>query len=90
MAAPTCTLNLKAIPNAPRAEIAGWLDGALKVKVRAPALDGRANDALLALLAEKLGLPRRAVTLLHGEKSRRKVVRIDGISASELRHRLET
>lgn len=56
--------------------IDGWLGGALKVKIRAPALDGRANDAVCAFLADMLGVPRRAVTLLRGEKSRQKVVRL--------------
>ena len=74
-----CTLELKTIPNAPRNEIVGWLGAALKVKVHAPALEGRANDELLGFLAEKLGLPRRAVTLLRGDKSRQKVVRIAGL-----------
>ena len=85
---PVCTLTLKTIPNAPRDEIAGWLGAALKVKVHAPALDGRANDALLAFLAEKLGVPRRAVTLVRGDKSRHKVVRIDGLTLAETRARL--
>ena len=76
---PACTLELKIIPNAPREEIAGWLGDALKVKVHAPALEGRANDALLEFLAGKLGLPRRAVTLVRGDKSRHKVVRITGL-----------
>lgn len=84
----TCTLELKVIPNAPRDELAGWLGDALKVKVHAPALDGRANDALLEFLAGRLGLPRRAVTLLRGEKSRQKVVRLDGLDATALRARL--
>jgi uncharacterized protein len=88
MSAPSCTLNLKTIPNAPRDEIAGWLGGALKVKVHAPALDGRANDALLGFLAEKLGLPRRAVTLLRGAKSRQKVLHIEGLDLASVRHRL--
>jgi uncharacterized protein len=84
----TCTLAIKAIPNAPRTEIAGWLGDALKIKVHAPALEGRANDELCLFLAEKLGLPRRAVTLLQGEKSRQKVVHIAGLTADELKHRL--
>lgn len=82
------TLELKVVPNAPRDEVAGWLGAALKVKVRAPALEGRANEALCAFLADHLGLPRRAVTLLHGDKSRQKVVRIDGLDAAALRARL--
>jgi uncharacterized protein (TIGR00251 family) len=85
---PACTLELKTIPNAPRDELAGWLGGALKVKVHAPALDGRANDALLAFLAEKLGLPRRAVTLVRGDKSPHKVVRLEGLTLAEARARL--
>lgn len=83
-----CTLELKIIPNAPRNEIVGWLGPALKVKVHAPALEGRANDELLAFLAERLGLPRRAVTLVRGDKSRQKVVRIAGLDLSEVKARL--
>lgn len=84
----SCTLELKIIPNAPRTEITGWLGGALKVKVRAPALDGRANDALLDFLATTLGLPRRAVTLVRGDKSRHKVVRVAGLTLAEVKARL--
>jgi uncharacterized protein (TIGR00251 family) len=83
-----CTLELKVIPNAPRDEVSGWLGGALKVKVHAPALDGRANAALAEFLASQLGLPRRAVVLVRGEKSRHKAMRIDGMSLEEVRDRL--
>jgi len=83
-----CTLELKIIPNAPRDEIAGWLGAALKVKIHAPALEGRANDALLDFLAAQLGVHRRDVTLLRGDKSRRKVVQIASLTAPEVRQRL--
>jgi uncharacterized protein (TIGR00251 family) len=82
-----CTLELKTIPNAPRDAIVGWLGDALKVKVHAPALEGRANDALLDFLAQELGVPRRAVTLLRGDKSRHKVVRIAGLTLAEVKAR---
>jgi len=85
----SCTLELKVIPNAPRDEIAGWLGAALKVKVRAPALEGRANDALTDFLADRLGLPRRAVALVRGGHSRHKVVRIDGLDSAAVRRRLD-
>ena len=85
---PACTLELKVIPNAPRTVVAGWLGDALKVKVRAPALEGRANDALLEFLAAELALPRRAVTLLRGDKSRHKVVAIAGLTLPEAKARL--
>jgi uncharacterized protein (TIGR00251 family) len=57
----------------------------LKVKVHAPALEGRANDALLEFLAHKLGVHRRDVTLIRGDKSRHKVVRIAGLTLAEVR-----
>ena len=85
---PSCTLELKVIPNAPRDEIAGWLGDALKVKVHAPALEGRANDALLDFLADQLDVPRRDLSLLRGDKSRRKVVQIAGLDATAVRQRL--
>ena len=86
---PFCTLELKTIPNAPRDEIVDWLGEALKVKVHAPALEGLANDALLEFLAEKLGRPRRTITLIRGDKSRHKVVRVDGLTLAEIKTRLE-
>ncbi len=88
MSGSSCTLELKVIPNAPRNAVAGWLGAALKVKVHAPALEGRANDELLGFLAETLGVPRRDVTLLRGDKSRQKIVRIAGLDAAEVRRRL--
>ena len=84
-ATPSCTLAIKAIPNAPRSEIVGWLGEALKVKVHAPPVEGRANDALCEFLAETLGLPRRAVTLVRGDTSRQKLVRIDGLTLAEVK-----
>jgi uncharacterized protein (TIGR00251 family) len=81
----SCTLELKIIPNAPRNEIVGWLGDALKVKIHAPALEGRANDELLAFLAATLGVPRRDVTLLRGDKSRQKLVQIVGLDAGSVR-----
>ena len=83
-----CRLAIKAIPNAPRNAVAGWLGDTLKVKVHAPALEGRANEALCEFLAEELGLPKRAVTLAHGDKSRQKIVRIAGLTLAEVKIKL--
>ena len=84
----SCTLAIKAVPNAPRSAVAGWLGEALKVKVQAPPVEGRANEALCDFLAEQLGLPRRAVTVLRGDTSRLKLVRIEGLTEAEARSRL--
>jgi hypothetical protein len=75
-------------PPISRTEITGWLGAALKVKVHAPPVEGRANAALCEFLAETLGLPRRAVTVLRGDTSRQKLVRIDGLSLANVRPRL--
>ena len=88
MPEPSCLLALKAIPNAPRNAITGWLGDALKVKVHAPALEGRANGELCDFLAAQLSLPRRAVTLVQGNKSRQKLLRISGLTLAEVRTRL--
>jgi uncharacterized protein len=89
MAGQGCTLAVKVIPNAPRNEVAGWLGDALKVKVHAPPVEGRANEALCEFLADTLGVPRRAVSVLRGDTSRQKVVRIDGLGLAVVRQRLD-
>jgi uncharacterized protein len=62
--------------------------GTLRAWLTAPPVEGAANAALLALLAEQLRLPKRAVTLLRGETAREKLVAINGISADEFAQRL--
>jgi uncharacterized protein (TIGR00251 family) len=84
----SCTLAIKAVPNAPRSAVVGWLGEALKVKVHAPALEGRANDELCEFLADALALPHRAVTVLQGDKSRQKVLHVAGLTLAEVRVKL--
>ena len=86
--AASCKLAIKAIPNAPRNAVAGWLGDALKVKIHAPALEGRANDELCEFIANELDLPKRAVTVALGDKSRQKLLAIDGLTLAEVRARL--
>ena len=84
----SCTLAIKAIPNAPRSAMCGWLGDALKVKVHAPPVEGRANEALCEFLAAELGLPSRAITVLRGDTSRQKLICIDGLSLAEVKAKL--
>ena len=69
-------LQLSVMPNAKRTEVDGLHDGALRVRLAAPPIDGRANEALVAWLAKSLGVPRRDIEVLRGEASRRKQVAI--------------
>jgi uncharacterized protein len=71
-------------PRASKNEVAGVLDGALKVRLQAPAVEDRANQALCTFLAELLKRPQSAVRLLSGERSRSKRVEIFGVTAQEI------
>jgi uncharacterized protein (TIGR00251 family) len=88
MPAPSCTLPIAVVPNAPRNEIIGWLGNAVKLKIHAPPLEGRANAALCEFLADELDLPRRAVTVAVGSLSRRKIVHIEGLDLAAVLVRL--
>ena len=81
-------LAVKVVPHAAKDEIAGWLDGALKVRVTAPPEGGRANRALEKLLADALGLKKNAVTVTTGKSSTRKHVAIMGLAREEIVRRL--
>ena len=81
-------LNVRVIPRAPRTRVDGERAGAILIRLAAPPVDGAANDALIAFLANALGLPRRNVRIVSGEKSRDKRVEIDGIAEEAARARL--
>jgi hypothetical protein len=70
-------LQLAVVPGARRSGADGLHDGALRVRLVAPAVEGKANAALLAWLAGELDLPRRALQIERGETARRKTVAID-------------
>jgi uncharacterized protein (TIGR00251 family) len=72
-------------PRASRSEIVGLHGAALKVRVQAPPVDGAANEALATLLADSLGLPRRAVRVVGGATSRSKTVEIEGTTEAAIR-----
>ena len=72
-------------PRASRSEIAGLHGAALKVRLQAPPVDGAANEALVRLLADRLGVPRRSVRVVAGATSRAKTVEIDGTTADAVR-----
>ena len=84
----SCRLAVKAVPNAPRSAIVGWAGDTLKIKVHAPALEGRANEALCEFLAGELGLRKSAVSLARGAKSRLKLVDVSGLTLAAVRARL--
>jgi uncharacterized protein len=75
-------------PGARRSELAGVADGRLRVRLAAPPVEGRANDALVRYVADLLGVRRDAVALTAGARSRRKLLTITGVTLPEARRRL--
>ena len=69
-------LQVSVVPNAKRTEVDGLYDGALRVRLAAPPIEGRANEALVAWLAKAMGVAKRDVEFVRGETSRRKHVAI--------------
>jgi uncharacterized protein (TIGR00251 family) len=76
---PRATLSVRVQPRARSDVLVGLRDGAIVVRVAAPPLDGRANDAVCRLLADVLGVRASALTILRGERARDKVIAIDGV-----------
>jgi uncharacterized protein len=72
------TFNVLVVPRASRSEIVGEHDGALKVRIAAPPVEGAANHELQRLLAKIFKLPQNAVEIVAGSNSKRKVVRVNG------------
>jgi len=81
-------LRVRVQPRARRNEIAGERDGRLMVRVTAPPVDGRANDAVRKLLAKRLGVAPSRVTVLRGESARDKVVEVEGIEDADVLRRI--
>jgi len=81
-------LKIRVVPNARRSEIVGAYGEAVKIKVAAPAVDGKANSALLEFVAECLDLSPRLLTLVAGEKSRDKRIAIEGMEPDAARAKL--
>lgn len=81
-------LAVKVQPRASKNELGPLLGGELKVKVTAPPVDSKANDALLHLLAQTLNIPRSSLQLAKGQTSRHKLVRIVGLTLDETSNRL--
>jgi uncharacterized protein len=78
-------INVRVIPRARRDEIGGERGGLLVIRLTAPPVDGAANAALCRLVARRAGVPQRRVSIVRGQTSRDKVVRVEGLTEAELR-----
>lgn len=78
------TFQVRVVPRASRSEIVGEHDGALRIRLAAPPVDGAANEELVRLLARALGVSRSAIEITTGHSSKLKTVKVAGIQAAAL------
>jgi hypothetical protein len=78
------TFSVRVVPRASRSEIVGEHDGALRVRLAAPPVEGAANDELVRLLARSLAVSRSAIEIRSGQTAKLKVIRVTGVTPSAL------
>ena len=88
MPAPSSLLSVRLTPRAARERLAAGPDGGYVAHVTAPPVEGAANDALRRLVAKAAGVAPSRVTVVRGQRSRQKVVRVDGVAEADLRARI--
>ena len=81
-------LRVRVQPSARRDEVVGWQGDVLRVRVHAPPVEGRANQALLELLSRRLGVPKSLIAVEAGHAAREKLLTVEGLSDDELMRRL--
>ena len=79
------TIAVRVVPRASRSEITGAMDGALKVRIASPPVEGAANAELIKLFAKALGVSKSTVEIVSGQSSKSKHIRISGVSAEKVR-----
>jgi uncharacterized protein (TIGR00251 family) len=82
-------IEVRLRPRGHKDELMGLREGVLQVRVSAPPVDGKANRALCKLIAKRAGVAPSKVNVVRGEKSRDKIVRVEGVDADALREALE-
>jgi hypothetical protein len=82
-------IEVRAKPRAKKSRILGWREGSLSVALAAPPIDGAANDELVRLLSDVLGVPKRQIVLMRGESSRTKLVDLVDVDPAAVRALLE-
>jgi uncharacterized protein (TIGR00251 family) len=88
MPSESALLSIRVQPRAKRDEVAGERDGAIVIRLKAPPVDGKANAALIAFIAEAANVPRSRVQIVRGATSREKAVRVSGVAERDLRRAL--
>ncbi len=83
------TISFLVQPRASKTEVVGWHGGAIKIRIKAPPVDGAANKELIRYLSKTLGIPKSSISIATGQSSRRKQVRFEGIDDEVIINRLK-
>ncbi len=81
-------INVRVVPRSSKNSIE-WEEGTLKVRLTAPPVDGAANEALLTLLAQRLGLPKRDIHIIQGAAGRHKTIEITGMTSQAIEQKIK-
>lgn len=79
------TISVYAVPGSSKSEIAGIYNGSIKIKLKAPPTNGKANKELISFLSKKLNIPKAAVSIVSGSRQKRKVLSLLGCNAKRVR-----
>ena len=82
------TLKVRVQPGASRDEIIGVVEGALRIRLTSPPVEGAANKQCIRFLSKKLRIGKSHISILHGERGREKILRVEGLTSGEIRDRL--
>ncbi len=81
---PCATVSVRVVPRSSKEGVAGFEGGVVRIRLNAPPVEGKANEALVRFLSKALGVPKSRIALVVGERGRNKVVRVDGITREAL------
>lgn len=85
---PVATISVRVVPRSSKSAVAGIDGGVVRIRLTAPPVDGKANEALVEFLSDALDRPKRSIGIVSGETGRTKIVRVDGISTDVAMTRL--
>jgi uncharacterized protein (TIGR00251 family) len=81
---PSATVSIRVVPRSSKEGVAGFEGGVVRIRLNAPPVEGKANEALFRFLAEAVGVPRSRITLIAGGRGRSKIVRVAGVTREAL------
>lgn len=81
---PSATVSVRVVPRSSKEGVAGFEGGIVRIRLNAPPVEGKANEALVRFLSKAVGVPKSRITLVTGERGRSKIVRVDGITREAL------